>query len=60
MNDAEYENIKKIKAPIGDENWVFCFNIQRDPIFIKKIKAPIGDENIRKAGAKENEYKLRK
>ena len=36
--------IKKIKAPIGDENathWAFYHLLS----FIKKIKAPIGDEN---------------
>ena len=36
--------IKKIKAPIGDENTLAIVNIARR-ITIKKIKAPIGDEN---------------
>ena len=36
--------IKKIKAPIGDEN--FFNRIHTFSFFtIKKIKAPIGDEN---------------
>ena len=36
--------IKKIKAPIGDEN---CNNVSAIVwvVGIKKIKAPIGDEN---------------
>ena len=40
-----FQSIKKIKAPIGDENLQgFLFSVL--PIFqIKKIKAPIGDEN---------------
>ena len=36
--------IKKIKAPIGDEN-VSSKNPTQASIYIKKIKAPIGDEN---------------
>ena len=36
--------IKKIKAPIGDENLFLRFTFVCHP-FIKKIKAPIGDEN---------------
>ena len=37
-------SIKKIKAPIGDEN--MSINVlQRFNSSIKKIKAPIGDEN---------------
>ena len=36
--------IKKIKAPIGDENiHMKFFHTQ---LKIKKIKAPIGDENL--------------
>ena len=36
--------IKKIKAPIGDENFrLLAFKLISNPI--KKIKAPIGDEN---------------
>ena len=40
-----YNVIKKIKAPIGDEN---CIKLYRFFSFlsIKKIKAPIGDENL--------------
>ena len=38
------KQIKKIKAPIGDENqYGTLFLMLLD--FIKKIKAPIGDEN---------------
>ena len=37
--------IKKIKAPIGDENRYTVKRILEIPD-IKKIKAPIGDENI--------------
>ena len=37
--------IKKIKAPIGDENNIALINIKTIQAFIKKIKAPIGDEN---------------
>ena len=36
--------IKKIKAPIGDEN-INCLNCLKNLLTIKKIKAPIGDEN---------------
>ena len=36
-------SIKKIKAPIGDEN--FKMNFILSELTIKKIKAPIGDEN---------------
>ena len=41
---SEMEKIKKIKAPIGDENG-FCFSLSYSIGCIKKIKAPIGDEN---------------
>ena len=37
--------IKKIKAPIGDENQNSPYDIE-NLTNIKKIKAPIGDENI--------------
>ena len=37
--------IKKIKAPIGDEN-LKLDNVLKLHIHIKKIKAPIGDENF--------------
>ena len=37
--------IKKIKAPIGDENRYTLKRILEIPDLIKKIKAPIGDEN---------------
>ena len=38
-------DIKKIKAPIGDENKK-AVNMSATANRIKKIKAPIGDENI--------------
>ena len=38
--------IKKIKAPIGDENGILCEYHHICYEHIKKIKAPIGDENI--------------
>ena len=37
-------SIKKIKAPIGDENKKHPFH-NLFSFYIKKIKAPIGDEN---------------
>ena len=37
--------IKKIKAPIGDENCFQSLSKHSFIAFIKKIKAPIGDEN---------------
>ena len=37
--------IKKIKAPIGDENQNSPYDIE-NLTNIKKIKAPIGDENF--------------
>ena len=37
--------IKKIKAPIGDEN-LFAKVLRKNVTKIKKIKAPIGDENM--------------
>ena len=37
--------IKKIKAPIGDENVLVLLQILLE-YTIKKIKAPIGDENL--------------
>ena len=37
-------SIKKIKAPIGDEN-IDCSSSVNSSDSIKKIKAPIGDEN---------------
>ena len=37
--------IKKIKAPIGDENNVPMIFLSLNGSGIKKIKAPIGDEN---------------
>ena len=37
--------IKKIKAPIGDEN-IIPIIIEFFNFIIKKIKAPIGDENL--------------
>ena len=37
--------IKKIKAPIGDENTKLIFPQSHTHFQIKKIKAPIGDEN---------------
>ena len=42
-NLANY--IKKIKAPIGDENYALISCSQLVCSLIKKIKAPIGDEN---------------
>ena len=39
------DSIKKIKAPIGDENGFIIYHHARQTI-IKKIKAPIGDENL--------------
>ena len=36
--------IKKIKAPIGDENQNSPYDIE-NLTNIKKIKAPVGDEN---------------
>ena len=44
-----YHSIKKIKAPIGDENFCHLFS-NCNLTLIKKIKAPIGDENgVRKS-----------
>ena len=53
--------IKKIKAPIGDENRLLVQYVQSFHHRIKKIKAPIGDENrVKKEHDNARKYKLRK
>ena len=50
--------IKKIKAPIGDEN-VHDATIMLN-VWIKKIKAPIGDENVHMLIVHQLLWRLRK
>ena len=52
-------SIKKIKAPIGDENHQTAFSIQYF-FCIKKIKAPIGDENTSVEFYHNRQVRLRK
>ena len=52
--------IKKIKAPIGDENQNSPYDIE-NLTNIKKIKAPIGDENVMSLSVlSDTSYQLRK
>ena len=52
--------IKKIKAPIGDENKSGLHHVIVNRSGIKKIKAPIGDENTNSHNSLYRLFLLRK
>ena len=52
--------IKKIKAPIGDENLNIALNLLITLTPIKKIKAPIGDENCQHGRFKKSFFVIKK